>query len=329
MRKIGKFLLLVLLTLAALLALVWSSLALHFGGFDPNWVGSFFAILWPALIVGGLLFAKSRKWTALFFVIGFGTIVIWWMGVEPSGEGSFQAETSRHAWAEFQGDKVTVHEVRNFNYRSGSEFDPHFETRSLKLSEVTSLDLGISYWDGLKNIAHTFLSFGIGKDEYLCVSVEVRKEKGQDFEVLPGIFKQYELSYVWADERDVIGVRTNYRNEEVFLYRTTCTAEDSRMLLEDMLKSSTALREKSIFYNTLTQNCTSTLVGHVNHVLPKKIPWYNRRFQNGLGDRRAFDQGWLKRYGTFEETKKRAHVNARAQAAGKAKDFSKQIRAAE
>ena len=315
-----------LLLPAVCLGLLWSTLAIHFSNLPGPWLRSGLAVAWCGGVVLAFLLLPRRKHTLGFFTLGFVIIAGWWTTIRPTTVGEFPPETRRVAWAEFDGDQVTVHEVRNFDYRSESDFDVRYDDRIYDLEKIRSLDFGISYWDGLTEIAHTFLSFGFEGDEFLAVSVEVRKRKGEDFEILPGLFKQYTLIYVWGDERDIVRLRSNHREEEVFLYRTSCTPRDARLVFVSMLEATSAVRDEPIFYNTLTQNCTSTLVQHVNRVLPKKIPWYKRRLRNGLGDRRAFDQGWIASDVSFDETRRRAHVNARARAADGDPAFSVRIR---
>src|SRR4029077_5151779 len=148
------------------------------------------------------------------------------------------------------GDLITIHNVRNFDYRTETDFTPHWETRSYNLSKLDSADVIAVYWAG-KAIAHVMISFGFAGKDFLAVSIETRKEKGEDYSTLAGFFRQYELYYVVADERDVIRVRTTYRQpqEEVYIYRTRGQLKNLRRIFSDYLKSINELHQRATYYN--------------------------------------------------------------------------------
>ena len=161
------------------------------------------------------------------------------------------------------GDVITIHNIRNLEYRTETEFEPRWETRTYDLSKLDSADLIAVYWAG-KAIAHVMLSFGFEDKDYLAVSIETRKEKGESYSTLAGFFRQYELYYVVADERDVVGVRTTYRQppEDVYIYRVNGSLKNLRRVFLDYIKSMNDLRERPQYYNTLTTNCTTTILMH-------------------------------------------------------------------
>jgi hypothetical protein len=178
-------------------------------------------------------------------------------------------------------------------------------------------------------IAHLFLTFGFG-DEHLAISIEVRKNRTKPYATLPGIFRQYELAYVVADERDVIRVRTNYRKdppEEVYLFRVVGDLANGRRVFLDYIRDLNAVREHPRFYNTLTTNCTTMILAHAA-VNPGSIPYSWKVLLSGYAPEYAYDMGRLDRSLPFDELKRRAHINAVAQAANKAPGFSQRIRAA-
>jgi hypothetical protein len=177
-------------------------------------------------------------------------------------------------------------------------------------------------------IAHTMLSFGFG-DEHLAISIEVRKEKTESYSSLAGFFRQYELVYVVADERDVIRLRTNYRKdppEDVYVYRATGSIENGRRILLDYLRDVNELREHPRFYNTLTTNCTTMILAHAT-VNPGHVPWSWKILLSGYTPEYLYEMGRLDRSLPFEELRRRSHVNPAAQAADQAPDFSQRIRA--
>ena len=167
-------------------------------------------------------------------------------------------------WGEVRGDEIVVHNVRNFTYRTDEDFDANYEDRTVLVSELSEVDIIVSYWAG-KAIAHIMVSFGFGDGQYLAVSIETRKELGESYSAVNGFFRNYELAYVVSDERDVIALRTKYRqpNEQVYVLRTQIALENGRKLFLDYIQSMNKLREHPQFYNTLTTNCTTQVLRHV------------------------------------------------------------------
>lgn len=256
---------------------------------------------------------------------GFGAVLAWWLALAPSNDRAWQPDLDRTAFAEIAGDSLVVHNVRNIDYRSEHDFTPRWETREYDLSQIEGADLFVTYW-GSEWIAHPILSFRFKGAPPLAISVEARKEKSEDYSAIAGFFRQYELIYVLADERDVIRLRTNYRaGEEVFLYRTNAGPAAARAVLLDYLKRVNTLHIAPEFYNALTSNCTTNIRVHTlaEHMA---LPWDWRLILNGKADAYAFEQGRILGAGPFPELKSRAHVNDAARAAGSGTDFSDLIR---
>jgi hypothetical protein len=169
------------------------------------------------------------------------------------------------------------------------------------------------------------MSFGFGKDGYVCISIETRKEKGEAYSTVKGFFRQYELTYVVADERDLVRLRTNYRGEHVYLYRLNAKQDVMRSVFLDYLKAVNSLRARPEWYNALTGNCTSTIRGHTQPYTGNKS-WSWKLVINGYIDELAYDKGALYRALPFPELKRLSLIDDRAKAADKDSDFSKRIR---
>ena len=227
------------------------------------------------------------------------------------------------------GDRVTVHNIRNFDYRSETDFTPAYYDKTFDLRELQSVDIVSAYWMG-PAIAHVFVSFGFTGDDHLAISIEVRKPKGEGYSTLKGFFRQYELFYVVGDERDVIRLRTNYRAdppEDVYIYRIKSSTEARRRLFLEYMNRINALRTKPEFYNTLTTNCTTNIWTN-SHVNPERVPLTWKILASGYVPEYLYEQGRLETMDlAFPEPQRRAHVNARAKAADSAADFSRRIRA--
>jgi hypothetical protein len=175
-------------------------------------------------------------------------------------------------------------------------------------------------------LAHTMLSFGFDDTDYLAVSVEIRKEQGEAYNPLLAMFNKYELTYVLGDERDLIGLRTNHRLNDVYLYETRAAPAQVRKLFEGVLARVNKLHDEPEFYNTITNNCTTNIVRHVNELAPGRVKYDYRVLLPGLSDRLAYDAGLLKSALPFEETRRAARITDLAYKAREADDFSVQIR---
>ncbi|HEY2919526.1 MAG TPA: DUF4105 domain-containing protein, partial [Candidatus Binatia bacterium] len=238
----------------------------------------------------------------------------------------WQSEVANLPYATINGDVVTIHNVRNFDYRTETDFDPRWETRAYNLSKLTSADIIAVYWAG-KAIAHVMLSFGFEGKDYLAVSIETRKEKGESYSTLAGFFRQYELYYVVADERDVVRVRTTYRQpqEDVYIYRINGPLKNLRRVFLDYLKSMNDLRERPSYYNTFTTNCTTSILFHTR-MNPESPPMSWKILLSGYVPDYLYELGRLDTTRPFAELERISRVNERARAAGEDAAFSRLIR---
>jgi hypothetical protein len=250
-------------------------------------------------------------------------ILPWWRR-KPSNERDWRPEVARLATAQVEGESVTVRNVRNFRYRSVEDFDERWEERRFDLAALDGLDVFFIYW-GAPLIAHTILSWSFSDGRHLAISVEVRKRKNQEYSTLKALFRQYELIYVVADERDVIRLRTNHRREQVYLYRLQTSRGKARALLLDFLEAMNALAAQPIWYNALAANCTSIIRQRVIHA-GGRLPFSWRYFANAYLPELLYRQGLLDRGRPFAELKAMSHINGRALVVAEGEDFSAAIR---
>jgi hypothetical protein len=250
--------------------------------------------------------------------------------LRPSNFRDWTPEQALLPTAEQQGDFVTVRNVRNCQYFAADTYLVDYYDKSFHLSDVQSVDFLMVPFESMPAVAHTMLSFEIarsdGKSEHLAVSVEVRKEKNESYNPVLGSARQYELMYVVADERDVIRQRTNYRHENVYLYRTTATPQVAQQLLADILVRVNQLEKKPEFYDTLTNNCTTNIVRHIDRVRPNRVQYDVRMILPGYSDQIAFNQGLIVPHGTFAQTRQQAYINPLAHRYAGREDFSELIR---
>ena len=246
--------------------------------------------------------------------------------LHPSNERDWSLDQQRLASAEFSGDSVLVRNVRNAYYRSTTDFDVHWEDRSYDLRQLESVWYVVEPFATWRGPAHTFLSFGFDNGEYVAISVEIRKERGESFSPLRGLLRQYELTYIVGDERDLIGLRANHRHDDVHLYPMHATRQAARALFVSMLERANALAAKPEFYNTLTSTCTSNIVDHVSLITPEPIPFSYKILLPAYSDDLAFDLGLIDTDLPREEFRAAFRINDLALAHADSVDFSAAIR---
>jgi len=327
MRNIFKALLIGL----ALVTTLWGALAVYFGDSHAGIVQTGGAVLFglcglAALI--GLWFPRWRKRLGRVYGVLFAAILVWWIAISPSNARQWQRDVAKLAYAVVDGDKVTVHNIRNFDYRSEFDYRPSYYTKTYDLNKLEGMDLISVYWMG-PAIAHTILSFDFGGNEHLAVSIEARKERNESYSSIKGFFRQYELIYIVADERDVVRLRTNYRQappEQVYLYRLQGPLQNARRLFLEYVKKINALNTKPEFYNTLLDNCT-TAIWLNTRINPEHLPFSWKILLSGYLPEYLYASDRLDSRIPFSELQQQARINSRAQAADQASDFSTRIRA--
>jgi hypothetical protein len=252
-------------------------------------------------------------------------VVAWWISIAPSHNREWRPEVAVMPRASVDRDRVHLTGVRNFEYRTRDDFTVRYEEREVSLSHLTGLDFYVSYWsEGL--VGHTFLSFIFDNAEPVSISIETRPEVGEGFAPIASLFKQFELIYVVGDERDLVGVRANHRNETVYLYRLNTSAENARRLLLVYLARINELADRPEFYNLLSNSCTINIIRYANAV--GRVGRFDiRHLFNGLIDNYLYYSGRIDTSLPFDELRKRSLINEAAHAADNVPDFSERIRA--
>jgi len=326
-RRLLRLQLLLVLSVVILLLGTWAVLAIRFSNLPGETARIAAAAVFGTGFALAFLFLPRRRRTLAVFLAAFAGVAVWWSLIPASHDRDWMPSVAVLPSAEIDGAQVTLRNVRNFQYRSASDFDIAYYDRTYDLDALETVDFVKSHWDKLEDVAHTMLSFGFRGGERVAVSVETRLEKGEPQSAIRGLFKQYELIYVLADENDLIRLRTDFRNEEVYLYKTTSTPAEARVLFLDILEKVNDIHRRPQFYDTFTGNCTTSLVPHVQKIRPpeRRAPWW-RMLLNGHTDRMAYEGGWIERTGSFEETKALHHINAYAKDASGGESYSARIR---
>ena len=249
----------------------------------------------------------------------------WWLLIPPSNGRNWQPDVTVLPWGELRGNQVTLHNIRNCDYRSETDYRVRHYDKTCDLTRLKSVDLFLVHW-GSPYIAHTMLSFDFQGEGNVCISIETRRQIGQGYSTLKGLFRQYELIYVVADERDLIGLRTNYRGEQVYLYPLKTSEDFARKVFLNYLGKINSLRDHPEWYNALTGNCTTGMRGRTAPYNPDgSFDW--RIIVNGYLDEMLYERRRIDTSLPFPELKERSHINDRARGQDKSPDFSRLIRA--
>ena len=316
-----RFILCALAWIAAALCTAWAFGALYF---DFPKAGAFAAVLFVIALLAIVIFVRG-KLLKLGIVFGACALVAaWWLTLKPSNDRAWQPDVAQTAWAEINGDEITIHNVRNCDYRTETDFTPHWKTRTVRLSQITGIDLAINYW-GSPWIAHPIVSFQFADALPLCFSIETRKTIGQQYSTLEGFYRQYTLIYIVADERDCIRLRTNYRREDVYLYHTLASPAQARERFREYINVLNSLHENPRWYNAITSNCTTSI--RAQRAAKLRAPWDWRILLNGKADEMLYQDHAIATGGlSFTELKQRSLIDERARAADQDPNFSIIIR---
>ena len=321
MRRIGIALLAVVLAVPV----AWAAGALYFDLPASGPVRAGVAAAWAVGAAVAFAVIRPLRFALLCIALGFGVILAWWLTIPARQDREWRPEVAVLAHATVDGERVTIHNVRDLDYRTEEDFTPRYADRTYDLGHLRGLDIFQCYW-GSEWMAHPILSFDFGPDGHVCFSIETRKEVGEGYSTLGGLYRHFELIYVVAEERDVVRVRTSLRQgEDVYLYRLVGPLEGVRELFLTYVRRLAELHARPEFYNALTANCTTSV--RMQRAPAKRLPFDYRMILNGKADELLYERGLVDRTLPFEELKRRAYINPRAQAAGDAADFSARIRA--
>ena len=308
------------------IVIAWAGLAIYYSNLPWGPARAALAVAFTAFGIWALWWTR-RPNTGWWFAATFGAVLIWWLAIPPSHDRPWRPEVAVLPRAIIDGDRVRLTHFRHFKYRSENDFDVRYEDRDISLDRIVSMDLFISYWK-LGPVAHTFVSFNFEDGSPpVCISIETRPEKGESFNPLASMFKQFELVYVVGDERDIAAVRTDHRGEEVFLYRIRASPEGVRRLFRIYLDRINHLADEPEWYHLLSNNCTLNILRYARAAGGAQRRFDHRHLLNGFIDRYLYGTGVIDTSLDFEELRRRSHINDAARAAGDGGDFSSRIRA--
>jgi hypothetical protein len=311
--------------LACLLA-IWGCLALWYRAPGGRALKILAVAVWAGFSLLALpgLSGPHAALAACSFAAAFGALLLWWHHLVPSNDRDWADDVAEMTSGSAAGDRVVLHNVRNFDWRSETDYTQRWETRSYDLAQLHSVDMIMSYWT-LRPIAHVLISFGFDGGEQVVFSVEIRREKNEAFSAIGGFFKEFELCILAADERDVIRLRTNVREEEDYLYRIRIPEPAMRSLFLAYVEQANALVRMPRFYNTITVNCT-TLIYHMMSRIVGHLPLDYRLLFSGYLPAYIYRVGGLDRRYTLEQLRALGRISERARGSDRSANFSADIR---
>jgi hypothetical protein len=307
----GRRVVAVLITVIQVALLMWSVLAVYWSNLPHAAARLLAAAVFLSAGVWLLLRPQSRR-TQLWFFTAFALVLVWWLTIRPSHDRPWKRETAVLPNARVDGDEVTLKNVRNFHYRSVSDFDAQYEDRTVRLSQLSGVSFFFSKWSE-SPIAHTFVSFDFADAPPVCISIEARLEQGEAYSALASCFKQAELIYLVGTEEDIVGVRTHHRNERVWRYRTSASPQTARVFFLSYLEKINQLATEPEFYHLLSNNCTVNIDRHSSPD-GRGSPFDIRLLVNGWADEYAYDKGLLDSSLPFAELKAQSEITALARA---------------
>jgi Domain of unknown function (DUF4105) len=318
----------VTLLIAVLIAMgsAWSVLALWYkapGSAALRGAASAAWLVFAAACVAGLWHGYLAVASALF-AVAYAALLIWWINLSPSNDRDWTDDVARMVRATVNGDRVTLQNVRNFDWRSEIDYTPRWETRGYDLAHLSTLDMVVSHWSR-RTIAHMLISFGFDGGTHLAFSVEIRRKKSQAFSEVGGFFKEFELCIIAAEERDIVRLRTNIRREETYLYRLNMPVPAMRALLLAYLEEANTLARVPRFYHTITGNCT-TLVWRMLKRIVHPLPFSYRVLLSGYLPEYVHQVGALDPRYSIEELRALGYISERARASDQSAEFSRDIR---
>jgi len=280
-----------------------------------------------------LLFFLSRKNRIfLWYITGiYILIALIYYSLPASNNRDWEPSVARIPIVRFDesGNKVFIKNVRSFKYKTENDFEPVYTDKEYDLKKLNSAYYILSYWDNNKAVAHSMISFGFSDGQFLCISVETRREKKEPQSGLRGLYNQYELIYIFADESDLLLLRTNYRHEQVFVYPLKIKKKENlRKVFVEFMHRAQKLEKYPEFYNTIKENCFLSLFKDIKRVTGEPSGFDYRLILNGYSDQMGYERDWFKTEGLpFDEFRKKHHINQYIENdPNPEKNFSKKIR---
>jgi hypothetical protein len=311
-------------------ALLWAWVAgsLYYLDLLPKWADILLVLTWAAgPMAAGVRFGWRRTGAAAAcFSVGW---AIAFHGIQqPQTDRNWAKDQTRHAMVEFSNDRtVEIQNIRNYRYRTPIDYDEAWSAARYNLDDLRTIDFVLEPLTSVYGMAHTLLSFGFADGRHVAISVEIRKQVGESYSPLGGMFRQYELIYIIADERDVVALRLNARKHDIYIYPLRATPDEVRHLFESMLHRAMKLSRDPEFYHTLTSTCTTNLVRHFDQMRDEPLGMQWRALLPLFSDELAWDLNLIDKAESLDEARQRYLVKGPQPVVSDSAAYSRQLRA--
>lgn len=270
---------------------------------------------------------KIVRYSFLTVSILLGAILIFYLlfllVTKPSNDRDWVKEMTELSSAKIIDSIVTIDNVRNNKYRNTDDFDVEYYQGKYDLQKLEKVYLLTDPFSKLA--AHTMLSFEFSDGKKVALSVEIRREVGEVFDNIKGLFRGYELYFVWADEKDVIKLRTNHRNDNVYMYELDMAKENVQKLFIEAIKRTNKLKADPEFYNLIVNNCTTNIAKMLQIVYDKPIVVDWRYLVPAYAEGLFIKYGFIKGQ-SIEEARIKHNISPLAKSCGDCVDYSASIR---
>lgn len=278
-------------------------------------------VLFSLWVLGSQFSHFSWKKNICYLIVAL-MIVGWWSTIRPSLDRMWAADVAKTVTGTVNGDIVTLHNIRDFTWRTPTDFDTNWKTETYNLDEITSVDVFLSYWMG-PAIAHTLVSFGFADGRHVVFSAEIRKEHHEEFSSIGGFFRKFELAMIAAEESDIIFTRTNARGEDVYRYPINIDPQTAKTLFLNYVETGNYLAKTPEFYNTVSSNCT-TVVFDLARMIDPGIPFNYKILLSGYLPDYLYDHGVIANNVARDQIRDAAYINKKA--IGGRENYSERIR---
>ena len=246
------------------------------------------ALIVPA-VIAGLVWWKRRRfsvWLYLWAAVLLGVAV--YLLIPGSSPEKWQTPWAENPQCSVEGDVLRIRKVRDFHYRSESDYDVAYRDETYDLNTLEGVDFAECHWDGMTAVCHTMLSFRFADGRHLVVSAETRLPEGVEQNAIGGIYKKYGILYVFGTEADIFRLRTNHRHEDLSVYPLAINPQGACKLLLHYVQLAEEAAAEGKPYNTVTDNCSTGLVSAFRELAPQMprkydlLPIHNGSFTHLL-----------------------------------------------
>ena len=311
---------------------LWAAGAIYYLAFLPKPVAGLLAAVY--LITSVVLFFRSEKKRLWLRQIAASVVVVYLLTLiqRPSHNRDWAVDNVVMPEIDIDANTVTVSGIRHSVYGSETEVKVNYSNLTFPLSQLKKVWFVVHRFTAFEGIAHNFLTFSFDTEDgpaYFSVSAEIRREQGEQFSPIKGLYRQYEMIYVIADERDEIGSRAILRSDDrVYMYPVNATEHQVQALFLDIASRVQRLADEPEFYHSLLNNCTNNIVFHTYKLTPEPINWLDPQIVvPGYADRFAYSKRLIgSDRGMFTEYQDRCRIDQTIRRVGITERFSSDIR---